>query len=209
MTWCFPLLFCHAPPPPLFFSFLLFLLLPLYLLDELAPGSPNQKKDAQEQPELRPFSKPELAFTQSFKLLSSDDWWVPSASQTHSPLCQIWWLNEPDEQWCNSYSWRTYSTKLQWFAVDIVAVCVFREKKIEGLTFLRCLALYHSDVLSSRLHDVCLALIQEVTFPLRVYMNTVVFGSILGPFPKWLTCDRIWQGTRCPTETEDCGECML
>lgn len=39
----------------------------------------------------------------------------------------------------------------------------FREKKIEGLTFLRCLVRYHSDVLSSRLHDVCLALIQEVS----------------------------------------------
>ncbi|XP_031436051.1 TOG array regulator of axonemal microtubules protein 1 [Clupea harengus] len=78
--------------------------------DELAPGTPCQKKDLQEQPELRPFSKPELALTQSFKLLSSDDW----------------------------------------------------EKKIEGLTFMRCLTQYHSDVLSSRLHDVCLALIQEV-----------------------------------------------
>ncbi|XP_076155819.1 TOG array regulator of axonemal microtubules protein 1 [Alosa pseudoharengus] len=78
--------------------------------DELDPGTPSQKKDPQEQPELRPFSKPELALTQSFKLLNSDDW----------------------------------------------------EKKIEGLTFLRCLSEYHSDVLSNRLHDVCLALISEV-----------------------------------------------
>lgn len=73
MTLCFPL----PPPPPLFFSSLLFLLFFLLILspvDELAPGSPNQKKDAQEQQELRPFSKPELALTQSFKLLSSDDW---------------------------------------------------------------------------------------------------------------------------------------
>ncbi|XP_063039510.1 TOG array regulator of axonemal microtubules protein 1 [Engraulis encrasicolus] len=78
--------------------------------DELAPGSPKQKSDPQEQAELRPFSKPDLALTQSFKLLNSDDW----------------------------------------------------EKKIEGLTFLRCLAQYHTDLLSSKLHDVCLALVQEV-----------------------------------------------
>ncbi|KAK9533507.1 hypothetical protein VZT92_008619 [Zoarces viviparus] len=36
------------------------------------------------------------------------------------------------------------------------------EKKIEGLTFLRSLAHYHSDTLQGRLHDVCLFLIQEV-----------------------------------------------
>ncbi|XP_030640972.1 TOG array regulator of axonemal microtubules protein 1 [Chanos chanos] len=36
------------------------------------------------------------------------------------------------------------------------------EKKIEGMTFLRSLVQYHSDVLSSRLHDVCLVLLQEV-----------------------------------------------
>ncbi|XP_029900539.1 TOG array regulator of axonemal microtubules protein 1 [Myripristis murdjan] len=78
--------------------------------DELSPGTPSQKKDPSESPELRPFSKPDLALTQSFKLLSSDDW----------------------------------------------------EKKIEGLTLLRCLAHYHSDTLHSRLHDVCLSLIQEV-----------------------------------------------
>ncbi|XP_005742864.1 protein FAM179B [Pundamilia nyererei] len=36
------------------------------------------------------------------------------------------------------------------------------EKKIEGLTFLRSLAHYHSDTLQARLHDVCLSLIQEV-----------------------------------------------
>ncbi|KAG7327910.1 hypothetical protein KOW79_007854 [Hemibagrus wyckioides] len=76
--------------------------------DEIMPVTP--KKDPNEQVELRPFSRPELALTQSFRLLSSDDW----------------------------------------------------EKKIEGLMFLRCLARYHTDVLSSRLHDVCLALIQEV-----------------------------------------------
>ncbi|XP_064185374.1 TOG array regulator of axonemal microtubules protein 1 [Anguilla rostrata] len=39
--------------------------------DELFPG---QKKDDQEQPELRPFSNPELALTQGFALLSSNDW---------------------------------------------------------------------------------------------------------------------------------------
>lgn len=37
-----------------------------------------------------------------------------------------------------------------------------REKKIEGLTFLRSMAHYHSDTLQGRLHDVCLSLIQEV-----------------------------------------------
>ncbi|XP_051941985.1 TOG array regulator of axonemal microtubules protein 1-like [Hippocampus zosterae] len=36
------------------------------------------------------------------------------------------------------------------------------EKKIEGLTFLRSLAQYHSDTLQGRLRDVCLSLIQEV-----------------------------------------------
>ncbi|ROL51298.1 TOG array regulator of axonemal microtubules protein 1 [Anabarilius grahami] len=76
--------------------------------DELISGSPG--KDAQDPAELRPFSKPELALTQSFRLLASDDW----------------------------------------------------EKKIEGLNFLRSLAQYHPDVLLSRIHDVCLALIQEV-----------------------------------------------
>ncbi|XP_067310917.1 TOG array regulator of axonemal microtubules protein 1 isoform X2 [Pseudorasbora parva] len=74
-------------------------------LDELIPG-----KDGQDPAELRPFSKPELALTQSFRLLASDDW----------------------------------------------------EKKIEGLNFLRSLAQYHPDVLLVRIHDVCLALIQEV-----------------------------------------------
>ncbi|KAF4083803.1 hypothetical protein AMELA_G00121500 [Ameiurus melas] len=68
------------------------------------------KKDSNEQVELRPFSRPELALTQSFSLLNSDDW----------------------------------------------------EKKNEGLMFLRCLARYHSDVLNSRLHEVCLAVNQEV-----------------------------------------------
>ncbi|XP_076852025.1 uncharacterized protein LOC143504374 isoform X1 [Brachyhypopomus gauderio] len=36
------------------------------------------------------------------------------------------------------------------------------EKKIEGLMFIRRLAQYHADVLGSRLHDVCIVLIQEV-----------------------------------------------
>ncbi|KAF4087116.1 hypothetical protein AMELA_G00092560 [Ameiurus melas] len=40
------------------------------------------------------------------------------------------------------------------------------EKKFEGLMFLHCLAWYHPDVLNSRLHDVCLALIQEVSYSL-------------------------------------------
>ncbi|XP_053489048.1 uncharacterized protein LOC128612714 isoform X3 [Ictalurus furcatus] len=77
------------------------------LQDEIIPVT--LKKDSNKQVELRPFSRPELALTQSFSLLNSDDW----------------------------------------------------EKKIEGLMFLRCLARYHSDVLNSRLHEVCLAVIQE------------------------------------------------
>ncbi|XP_076839278.1 uncharacterized protein LOC143484444 [Brachyhypopomus gauderio] len=36
------------------------------------------------------------------------------------------------------------------------------EKKIEGLIFIRRLAQHHSDVLGSRLHEVCIVLIQEV-----------------------------------------------
>uniref|UniRef100_A0A3B4WMP0 TOG array regulator of axonemal microtubules 1 n=1 Tax=Seriola lalandi dorsalis TaxID=1841481 RepID=A0A3B4WMP0_SERLL len=79
-------------------------------LDELSPGTMGHKKNLSEPPELCPFSKPDLALTQSFNLLSSEDW----------------------------------------------------EKKIEGLMFLRSLAHYHSDTLQSRLHDVCLSLIQEV-----------------------------------------------
>ncbi|XP_028252223.1 TOG array regulator of axonemal microtubules protein 1 isoform X2 [Parambassis ranga] len=78
--------------------------------DELSPATVGHKKNLSEPPELRPFSKPDLALTQSFNLLNSDDW----------------------------------------------------EKKIEGLMFLRSLAHYHSDTLHSRLHDVCLSLIQEV-----------------------------------------------
>ncbi|XP_010736571.3 TOG array regulator of axonemal microtubules protein 1 isoform X1 [Larimichthys crocea] len=78
--------------------------------DELSPGSTGHKKNLSEPLELCPFSKPDLALTQSFNLLSSDDW----------------------------------------------------EKKIEGLTFLRSLAHFHSDTLQGRLHDVCLSLIQEV-----------------------------------------------
>ncbi|TKS86553.1 TOG array regulator of axonemal microtubules protein 1 [Collichthys lucidus] len=78
--------------------------------DELSPGSTGHKKNLSEPPELCPFSKPDLALTQSFNLLSSDDW----------------------------------------------------EKKIEGLTFLRSLAHFHSDTIQGRLHDVCLSLIQEV-----------------------------------------------
>ncbi|XP_059377119.1 TOG array regulator of axonemal microtubules protein 1-like [Carassius carassius] len=76
--------------------------------DELTPVS--LKKESQDPADLRPFSKPELALTQSFRLMSSDDW----------------------------------------------------EKKIEGVNFLRSLAQYHPDVLMSRIHDVCLALVQEV-----------------------------------------------
>ncbi|KAM9432866.1 TOG array regulator of axonemal microtubules protein 1-like isoform 2-T2 [Salvelinus alpinus] len=93
--------------------------------DEMSPGIPSQKRDLTEQPELRPFSKPELALTQSFKLLNSDDW----------------------------------------------------EKKIEGLTFLRGLTQYHSDILLNRLHDVCLALIQELR-NLRSGVSRVAVGAM-------------------------------
>ncbi|XP_028854479.1 TOG array regulator of axonemal microtubules protein 1 isoform X2 [Denticeps clupeoides] len=79
-------------------------------LDELNSDIHSQKKDPQEQPELKPISKPELALSQSFALLNSDNW----------------------------------------------------EDKIKGMTHLRSLAQYHSDVLTSRLHDVCLVIIQEV-----------------------------------------------
>uniref|UniRef100_A0A3Q3GR38 TOG domain-containing protein n=1 Tax=Labrus bergylta TaxID=56723 RepID=A0A3Q3GR38_9LABR len=79
-------------------------------LDELSPGAVGQKKNLSEPQELCPFSKPDLALTQSFNLLSTEDW----------------------------------------------------EKKIEGLTFLRSLAHFHSDTLQARLHDICLCLIQEV-----------------------------------------------
>ncbi|XP_074547737.1 TOG array regulator of axonemal microtubules protein 1 isoform X2 [Halichoeres trimaculatus] len=78
--------------------------------DELSPGAVGQKKNLSEPQELCPFSKPDLALTQSFSLLSSEDW----------------------------------------------------ERKIEGLTFLRSLAHYHSDTLHGRLHEICLCLIQEV-----------------------------------------------
>lgn len=47
--------------------------LPVHL-DELSPGTPGHKKTLSELPELCPFSKPDLALTQSFNLLSSEDW---------------------------------------------------------------------------------------------------------------------------------------
>ncbi|KAL0969200.1 hypothetical protein UPYG_G00223780 [Umbra pygmaea] len=92
---------------------------------EVSPASPSQKKDPTEPPELRPFSKPELAMTESFKLLSSEDW----------------------------------------------------EKKIEGLTIVRGLTQYHSEILLSRLHDVCLALIQEVK-NLRSGVSRAAVGAV-------------------------------
>ncbi|XP_056283048.1 TOG array regulator of axonemal microtubules protein 1 isoform X2 [Pseudoliparis swirei] len=42
--------------------------------DDLSPGTMGHKKNLSEPPELCPFSKPELALTQSFNLLSSEDW---------------------------------------------------------------------------------------------------------------------------------------
>nr|XP_020470206.1 crescerin-1 isoform X3 [Monopterus albus] len=78
--------------------------------DELSSGTMGHKKNLPEPSELCPFSKPDQVLTQSFNLLSSEDW----------------------------------------------------KKKIEGLKLLRGLAVYHSDTLQGRLHDVCLCLIQEV-----------------------------------------------
>ncbi|KAM6912549.1 TOG array regulator of axonemal microtubules protein 1 [Xenentodon cancila] len=43
-------------------------------LDELSHGSLSHKKNLSEPPELCPFSKPDLALTQSFNLLNSEDW---------------------------------------------------------------------------------------------------------------------------------------
>lgn len=37
-----------------------------------------------------------------------------------------------------------------------------REKKIEGLTSLRVMAQNHMDILMPKLHDICLAIINEV-----------------------------------------------
>ncbi|XP_054469760.1 TOG array regulator of axonemal microtubules protein 1 isoform X2 [Anoplopoma fimbria] len=42
--------------------------------DELSPGTMGHKKNLSEPPELCPFSKPDLALTQSFNLLNSEDW---------------------------------------------------------------------------------------------------------------------------------------
>ncbi|CAJ1073835.1 TOG array regulator of axonemal microtubules protein 1 isoform X1 [Xyrichtys novacula] len=78
--------------------------------DELSPCAAGQRKNLSDPQELCPFSKPDLALTQSFNLLNSEDW----------------------------------------------------EKKIEGLTFLRSLAHYHSATLLGRLHEICLCLTQEV-----------------------------------------------
>ncbi|KAG8013610.1 TOG array regulator of axonemal microtubules protein 1 [Nibea albiflora] len=93
---------------------------------ELSPGSTGHKKNLSEPPELCPFSKPDLALTQSFNLLTADDW----------------------------------------------------EKKIEGLTFLRSLAHFHSDTLQGRLHDVCLSLIQEVVKNLRSGVSRVAVCTL-------------------------------
>lgn len=93
--------------------------------DELSPGTPNQKRDATEPMQLRPFSKPDLALTQSFKLLNLEDW----------------------------------------------------EKKIEGLWILRSLAVYHCDTVLGRLHDICLAVIQEVK-NLRSGVSRVAVGTV-------------------------------
>ncbi|KAJ0062686.1 hypothetical protein NL108_004307, partial [Boleophthalmus pectinirostris] len=111
--------------------------------DELI-SSLGHKNNFSEAAELSPFSKPEVALTQSFNLLSSDDW----------------------------------------------------EKKIEGLTFLRSLANYHSDTLQSRLHDVCLLLTQEVVKNLRSGVSRAAVCT-LGDFFSHLqkTMDQELEGT--------------
>ncbi|KAM9777582.1 TOG array regulator of axonemal microtubules protein 1 [Neosynchiropus ocellatus] len=69
------------------------------------------------------------------------------------------------------------------------------EKKIEGLTALRSLAQFHPDTLQGRLHDVCLALIQEVK-NLRSGVSRVAVCT-LGDFYKHLqkTMDQELEGT--------------
>ena len=37
-----------------------------------------------------------------------------------------------------------------------------REKKIEGLNFIRCLAAFHSEILNTKLHETNFAVVQEV-----------------------------------------------
>lgn len=39
-----------------------------------------------------------------------------------------------------------------------------REKKIEGLNFVRCLSAYHAPILTAKLHETTLAVAQEVEF---------------------------------------------
>ncbi|KAJ8392383.1 hypothetical protein AAFF_G00075080 [Aldrovandia affinis] len=51
------------------------------------------------------------------------------------------------------------------------------EKKIEGLTLFRRLAQWHSDVLMTRLHDVCMATIQEV-HNLRSLVSRVAVATL-------------------------------
>lgn len=43
-------------------------------------------------------------------------------------------------------------------------ICFFphREKKIEGLNFIRCLAAFHSEILNTKLHETNFAVVQEV-----------------------------------------------
>lgn len=43
-------------------------------LDELSPGNTGHRKNVSEPQEMCPFSKPDLALTESFNLLSSEDW---------------------------------------------------------------------------------------------------------------------------------------
>lgn len=43
-------------------------------------------------------------------------------------------------------------------------IFLHREKKIEGLNFVRCLSAYHATVLIAKLHETSLAVAQEVKF---------------------------------------------
>ena len=44
----------------------------------------------------------------------------------------------------------------------ILSFCVHREKKMEGLNFVRCLAAFHSNLLNTKLHETTFAVVQEV-----------------------------------------------
>lgn len=53
-----------------------------------------------------------------------------------------------------------------------------REKKIEGLNFVRCLSAYHAAILTAKLHETSLAVAQEVKFYYQnISLSVYVFYS--------------------------------